>query len=495
MKIFILRLTIVIHNTVTFLKYKIKMINTKKILIKISFMICLIIVWTKSDMAAMTIQEEIDLGKIFVSQVRSQLPLIKDQDILTYVQYVGNRLLENVPEKHFDFSFYVIREKTYNAFAGPGGHIFVHSGLIEAMESELELAGILAHEIAHVTCRHISERIDRSKKVNMASLAGTIAGILIGGNVGMAMVYGSAAAQQSMFLAYTRENEREADQNSLRYLRDAGYNGQGLITILKKIRKINWIDVSDMPTYMMTHPGLNERLVYIDTALAANSEFNKKAKINHSNRFKKINIRLRALYGDRSQTNLFKENIKKYPDDYLYHYAYGLRLAVSGKRQKSIIEFTKALQLRPFDADVLRDTGIAYFYNEQYQKAIKYLLSANDIVPHDIECQFFMGRVREKLGHTHSAAELWEHLLTIKPDLNKLHYYLGNLYGKKGNTSDAHYHLGVFYEKENNIRLARFHLKKALDITDKSSKRYKEIEKLLKSVQKQKKTMKPNSVG
>ncbi|MBF0452671.1 MAG: M48 family metalloprotease [Candidatus Magnetomorum sp.] len=451
--------------------------------------------WALHHAHAMTIQEELDLGKVFVRQVRSQLPIVDDQDILEYIQSVGTRLLEHVPEKHFDFNFYVIRESTYNAFAGPGGHIFVHSGLIEVMSSELELAGILAHEIAHVTCRHISERIDRSKKVNMATLAGTIAGILIGGNVGVAMVYGSAAAQQSMFLAYTREDEREADQNSLRYLRDAGYNGQGLLTILKKIRKVNWADVSDMPTYMMTHPGLNERLSYIDTALTANPEFDRSSENIDSNRFKKVNIRLRALYGDSHQTKLFEANLKKNPDDFLNRYGYGLRLAVSGKRQEALKELKKALQLRPFDADILRDTGIAHFYDGHYQKAISYLQSAYDILPHDVECQFFIGRTREKLGNIDAAAELWEHLLTINPELSKLHYYLGNLYGKKGNTCDAHYHLGIFYEKKNNTRLAQFHLNKALDVTDKASKRYSEIEKRLKSIQSPENKTKHNAVG
>ncbi|KPA12131.1 peptidase M48 Ste24p [Candidatus Magnetomorum sp. HK-1] len=443
---------------------------------------------------AMTIQEEIELGKVFVRQVKSQLPIIEDQDILAYVSYVGNRLLENVPEKYFDFHFYVIREQTYNAFAGPGGHIFIHSGLIESMTSELELAGILAHEIAHVTCRHISERIDRSKKMNMATLAGTIAGILIGGNVGVAMVYGSAAAQQSMFLAYTREDEREADQNSLRYLRDARYNGRGLISILKKIRKVSWADVSDIPTYMMTHPGLNERLSYIDTALSANPDFARLPEEITLSRFKKINIRLRALYGDSHQSKLFALHLINNPNDYLSRYGYGLRLAVSGKREAAISELKKALQSRPFDADILRDTGITYFYDGHYKNAIKYLQSANDIVPNDVECQFFMGRTREKLGNSDAAAQLWERLLTIHPDHNKLHYYLGNLYGKKGSTGDAHYHLGIFYEKKNNVRLARFHLKKALGATDKSSSRYAEIEKLLKNIKSPEKKMSPNRV-
>jgi len=430
--------------------------------------------------AAMTIQEEIKLGEMFSKQVCAHFSMIEDQDILAYVTYVGDRLLKVVPDKHFDFHFYVIREKTYNAFAGPGGHIFIHSGLIEAMSSELELAGIMAHEIAHVICRHISERIDQSKPVNFAAIAGTIAGILVGGNVGAAMVVGSAAAQQSAFLAYTRENEREADQNSLRYLRDANYNGLGLLTILKTIRKHNWIDVSGIPTYVMSHPAINERLIYLDTTMNAKPEYARTAKNIRSFSFNKVKMRIQALYNNNYPTRLFEKQLKTNPDEFLNHYGYGLRLAVSGQRNRAVIHLKKALQMRPFDADILRDAGIGHFYAGDYSQAITYLKSAHNIAYDDYECQFFLGRTYEKLGDTKLAANLWEHLLIINPDQTRLHYHLGTLYGRIDKLSEAHYHLGVFYQKTSNMKLARFHIQKAMKYIDKSSSRYKEMEELLK---------------
>jgi predicted Zn-dependent protease len=429
--------------------------------------------------AAMTIQEEIKLGEIFSKQVRAHFPMIEDQDILSYVSYVGNRLLKAVPDKHFNFNFYVIREKTYNAFAGPGGHIFIHSGLIETMTSELELAGIMAHEIAHVICRHISERLERSKPVNLAAMAGTIAGILVGGDVGAAMVVGSAAAQQSLFLAYTRENEREADQNSLRYLRDAKYNGLGLLTILKKIRKHNWIDVSGIPTYVMSHPAINERMVYLDTTMNARPEFTRSPDQLRSFAFNKVRMRIQALYSSHHPTQFFENQLKKNPDDFLGLYGYGLRLAVSGKRKRSVNALTKALKIRPFDSDILRDTGIANFYAGNYSQAFTYLQSANNIAANDYECQFFLGRTYENLGNTDLAINLWERLLITNPIQERLHYYLGTLYGRIGKLGDAHYHLGLFYQKKNNMKLARFHIKKAMSLIDKSSNRYKEMDELL----------------
>ena len=447
---------------------------------------CLFFVWLimSAPVGSMTIQEEIKLGEVFSKQVCSHFPLIHDQDIIEYVRYVGERLLKNVPDKHFKFHFYVIREKSYNAFAGPGGHIFVHSGLIEAMESELELAGILSHEIAHVICRHISERMEQTKPVSIAALAATIAGAFIGGSVGAAVMAGSAAAQQSVFLAYTRENEREADQNSLRYLRDSGYNGRGLLSILQKIRKYSWVEVSGIPGYMMTHPAVTERLAYIDTALNAKPEFDRSPIDLRSYDFKKIQIRLCAIYSDIYPTQLFKKNLKENPDDFLNHYGYGLRLMVSGKRKNALTELTKALQIRPFDSSILRDIGIAHLHLGDYDQAIKYLTSASNIVSNDIDCQFHIGLAREKMGYLDAAARLWERLLISYPDMNKLHYYLGNLYGKKGQTCDAHYHLGSYYFQKNQLKQARYHLKKAKKATEKSTSRYKEIEQMLKQMRK-----------
>jgi predicted Zn-dependent protease len=459
----------------------------KKITIIICFILFLLV---SKHVAAMTIQEEIKLGEIFSKQVCSHFSMIEDQDILSYVTYVGNRLLKAVPEKHFNFSFYVIREKTYNAFAGPGGHIFIHSGLIEAMTSELELAGIMAHEIAHVICRHISERIERSKPVNLAAMAGTIAGILVGGNVGAAMVVGSAAAQQSMFLAYTRENEREADQNSLRYLRDARYNGLGLLTILKKIKKHNWIDVSGIPTYVMSHPAINERLIYLDTTMNARPEFTRAPDQLRSFSFNKVRMRIQALYSNNYPTHSFENQLKKNPDDFLGLYGYGLRLAVSGKRKRAVKALTEALKIRPFDSDILRDTGIAHFYAGDYSQAFRYLKSANNIASNDYECQFFLGRTYENLGNSDLAVDLFERLLITNPKENRLYYHLGTLYGRIGKLDNAHYHLGIFYQKKNNMKLARFHIKKAMSLIDNSSNRYKEMEELLKTNSHKKDTIK-----
>jgi len=146
---------------------------------------------------AITVKEEEDLSEKVLQSIFKYLEVIEDPYISRYVNAIGQRILAKMPDQPFRYQFYVIKEPTFNAFAIPAGHIFINSGLFAAMESEEELAGILGHEISHVYCRHISERIERSKKTGMASLAGIAAGILLGaagaGEAASAVTMGSAA--------------------------------------------------------------------------------------------------------------------------------------------------------------------------------------------------------------------------------------------------------------------------------------------------------------
>ena len=130
--------------------------------------------------SCITIQEERELSEEFMAVVEARFPLIKDPVIVEYVNKVGRRILAAVPPQPFEYQFHVLKEDTYNAFATPAGHIFFNSGLFAALESEEELAGIIGHEIAHVVCRHISDRIENQKKISMATLAGMVAGVLLG---------------------------------------------------------------------------------------------------------------------------------------------------------------------------------------------------------------------------------------------------------------------------------------------------------------------------
>ena len=246
---------------------------------------------------AITIGEEEELSAEMLRIIFKKLPVVDDPYVTAYVNRVGRRILSVMPEQPFRYRFYVVNEDMYNAFATPAGHIFIYSGLLEAMDGEDELAGILGHEIAHVYCRHISQKIELAKKLSWAQLAGIAAGMLLGvaggsGAAANAMVLGSAAAGATAQLSFSRDNEMQADQLGLKFLTDAGYGTEGLLKVLKKIRSKQWFSKEQVPTYMMTHPAIEDRIEYVSSWIEDHKDEPRRRRKPNPAEFERILTRL-----------------------------------------------------------------------------------------------------------------------------------------------------------------------------------------------------------
>ena len=252
--------------------------------------------------SGLTVMEEEQLAREYIKIISAQMELVDDPMIVGYINTLGKKLVASFPPQPFTYRFYVVRQEVYNAFAIPGGHIFMYTGLMAAMESEEELAGILSHEISHVYCRHIAKKIEKSKKLNMATLAGVAAGVLLGvaggGEAAGAVTMGSMAAGQSAALANSRADEIQADQIGLEYLTKAGYNGEGLLVILKKIRSKQWFGADVVPSYLMTHPAVEDRLAYIDTFLDSQNRRKANQPDVSTGLFPLVHARVMALYSN-----------------------------------------------------------------------------------------------------------------------------------------------------------------------------------------------------
>ncbi len=331
-----------------------------------------------SAVFSITIKEEEDMSRQMMAMIHKYFDIVDDPNIVSYVNKIGNRILAALPQQPFKYHFYVIKEDVYNAFATPAGHIFVYTGLLDAMVEEEELAGILGHEIAHVYCRHISQKIERSKKIGVATLAGIAAGILLGvggaGEAASAVTMGSVAAGQSAELSYSRENEMQADQLGVKFITDAGYSVSGLLKILKKIRGKTWFGSDQIPKYLMTHPAVEDRIAYIESWLDAYNRTSKPIPLVNQDAFKRVHTWVETRYGDEEAVlNKFKDDVARNPQDPLAHYGYGLILARVGKRQEAIEQIRIALTKRAFDPYILMDLGWIYFLDGQFPQALKTL--------------------------------------------------------------------------------------------------------------------------
>src|SRR6267143_5046615 len=183
--------------------------------------------------AVLSHTDEYRLGAMVAHQLRDQNALLEDPEVSEYLQSVGLRLASQSADGGRDFQFFVIKDSTINAFAVPGGFVFVHGGLVLATSTESELASVMAHEIAHVTQHHIARMIRAQSQQSITSAAALLAAILLGaiGGGGQAVEGGIVAAQGMAIqqrINFSRDNEAEADRVGIGYLAGAGFDTQSM---------------------------------------------------------------------------------------------------------------------------------------------------------------------------------------------------------------------------------------------------------------------------
>lgn len=464
----------------------------QKINIKLTVVVLIIFFLVPDGAFGLTVKEEEDLSVKVMNAIVKHYEFVDDPVVVEYINSIGNELVAYLPEKLFTYHFYVIKADEFNAFATPAGHIFVNSGLLMAMDREDELAGILSHEIAHVYCRHISQSIERSKKIGMATLAGIAAGVLAGvaGNAeaASAITTGSQAAGMSAELAYSRDNEMQADQLGIEYLNEAGYSADGLLKILKKIRSKQWFGSEVVPTYLMTHPAVEDRIAYISSWLASHPENVALKSETIDPKFQRAHTLVLTRYGDEDivMANL-KAALRDHPDDPLAHYRYGLILARAGQREQGIEQIKIALEKKAFDTDILIDLGRIYYLDGQNDKALSLLQNVHSMKPEDPECILYLGRTLSDMGRFKEASANYQSLVEKYPQYDQGFFLLGQSLGKEGQLGDAHYYLGIFYLKEGDFKSATVHFKRALKYTEGvQSERRQKIEQILAKLQKKK---------
>lgn len=214
--------------------------------------------------AIITRGDEYRIGMSVLRQLREQGQVLDDPEISGYLQALGSRIAAQATDDGERFNFFVVRDPSINAFALPGGFIGVNQGLLLATKTESELASVLAHEIAHVTQRHIARSIRAANRQSLATTAMVIAGILLGAMGGgdaaqaaIAVAQGSAAQQQ---INYTRANEQEADRIGISFLAGAGFDPNAMPAFFETMGRRAGLSGQDIPEFILTHPVTTDRI-------------------------------------------------------------------------------------------------------------------------------------------------------------------------------------------------------------------------------------------
>ena len=195
-----------------------------------------------------------------------------DPELTDYLNNLGYRLVAASPENRLSFQFFVLRDHTLNAFALPGGFIGVHTGLIEATQNESELAGVLGHEIAHVTQHHLARMIENQNQGILPSLAALAVAILAARSnpqVATAAIATVQATSIQKQLNFSRDNEREADRIGIQIMRNAGFDPRAMATFFQRLQKNSRLYENNAPAYLQTHPLTSERIADMQNRVAS----------------------------------------------------------------------------------------------------------------------------------------------------------------------------------------------------------------------------------
>lgn len=337
-----------------------------------------------SASAVLSPQQEYELGASVMKELKAAQVLSQDVIITEYLHSLGYRLLATHSSAQPNYQFFIIKDKTINAFALPGGFVVVNTGLILATEAESELAGVLAHEIGHVQQKHIARMYAHAGRLRLSTIAGMIASIIIATQSPQAAqgaLAATLAGSQQALINFTRDHEKEADYVGIQTLAKAGYDPMGMPTFFHRMYQDTRYHGNHIPEYLLTHPltearliaaqarakhfpykqvqdSLNYHLVHARVTLL---QFNSPHEA--SQHFAKVlsrgNYRSRVgiLYGyalsliEEGKPNAAKPYLEELlaasPDQPLFHLAYAQMEMTLGERQTALEHLASALKNHP----------------------------------------------------------------------------------------------------------------------------------------------------
>ncbi len=422
--------------------------------------ILLVLLFLPTSAPSLSVEKEKEIGRKLFKELRERLSFVDDPVISSYVEGVGAKVVKASGDRRFEYRFYVIEEGQPNAFTIPGGYVFVNSGLLQMVESEDELAGVLAHEVAHSVLRHISKLFERAQRVSIATLAILVAGALLakGSKAKEAIGASAAAMAQSLMLKYSRENEMEADQLGAKLMERAGYHPWAFVSFLKKIYRWGRSVSPEVPSYLSTHPGVADRIAYLS------AQFKIGEGPGASTALRRVKARLSVC--ERGPEVVLAELWRPSDEkDVDLLYTMGFALLKASRPQEAIAPLEDAHELAPSDPYIGRELGLAHYRCRHFRRAEGFLQEAFRAFPADQEVAFALGHLLTEGGRLEEALKVYKALAGRRPELPEVYRSMGELYMDQGRRGLAHEHFGIYFSKIGDKKAAIFHLKKALELS------------------------------
>ena len=296
----------------------------------------------------LSLTEENELGSAFMRNLRGALDIVSDPEIESYITSLGERLTTNSNSQQ-QFHFFVINDSTINAFAGPGGHIGINTGLIMTSETESELASVVAHEIAHVTQRHLARAFEASQESTVPTTAAIIAAIILASQdsaMASAALATALASSTQTRINFTRQNEKEADRLGMSLLASSNFNPQGMPAFFERLYRHNKVYDSQSIEFLRTHPLTLSRVS--DTRNRADQY--PQAKQLDQTHYHLIKTKIAVLGNPDSEKSIahFQSLLSKAtPQKNIFRYGYALSLAKAGQYQQAMEQINTLIKQEP----------------------------------------------------------------------------------------------------------------------------------------------------
>ncbi|MBT0586368.1 beta-barrel assembly-enhancing protease [Alteromonas oceanisediminis] len=388
-----------------------------------------------------SIDKEMLVGNVIMRQMRAQAPIVNDPVLDEYIQDLGNRLVIHADNVKFPYTFFMINNADINAFAFYGGHIGIHTGLIYNADNESEVASVVAHEIAHVTQRHLARRMQSAQRASPVQIASLLAGILLGavsGNAqaGMAAVSASQAAAVQMQLNYTRSNEQEADRIGITMMARAGFDPDAAGTFFGKLAA-QFRLVSRPPARLLSHPLPESRIA--DARMRVDALPSRRVPPSLAFHLAKARITARYIYDAEYALEYYQAEVTK-PQVIAEAAQYGLALALMRnakyKEARSIID--TLIEKDPnnnFYIDAATDVLIEL---ELTSEAIEMLKAQLQQTPRNAVVTLNLANAAIKQNQFALATDVLRDFLLLNPDHFLSHQLLSDAYGNNKQYLEMH---------------------------------------------------------
>ena len=425
--------------------------------------------------------EEIELGEAFFRSLHGEVAVSEDAEISEYIQTIGQKLAANSSNPTQAFHFFVVEDPTINAFAGPGGYIGVHSGLIQVTEEESELASVLGHEIGHVTQRHLYRAFQAQGRIQLASFAAMLVAMLIGskmanssyanqaycasstsgcqssGNTGQGLAMAALGAGTQAMINFTRENEAEADNVGMQILSRSEFDPRSMPTFFERMQQSTRYSGHGTPEFLLTHPVTVSRIA--ETRSRAEKYPYRQYPDSFTYQVIRAKVRVQFTRNPKEAVAYFQgiRNQGTQQQQDVARYGLALALVADDQADEGIKLLQELTAEYPHQSHFINALAKAEMDRQNVAKAMQVFAQARERFPENtaIKLNYINALLLDKKPEP--ARKLLEEMIhkNVTPDIYEL---LAKAYSGLRNEAESHRYLGEAYYADGQTHVALLHM-------------------------------------